>query len=66
MKYNYDTLQKRCEKLSKANHKKCRDLIKKDYAIERLNEEKQLLTKELEEKDLLIGYLYEVLYKIDH
>lgn len=61
--YTYQYLLKRYKELSKKYRKRYNEIVKKNYAIERLEEKNQELNKKIEEKDTIIDMLYRELYK---
>lgn len=61
--YTYQYLLKRYKELSKKYRKRYNEIIKKNYAIERLEEKNQELSKKIDEKDTIIDMLYRELYK---
>lgn len=61
--YTYQYLLKRYKELSKKYRKRYNEIVKKNYAIERLEEKNQELSKKIEEKDTIIDMLYRELYK---
>lgn len=61
--YTYQYLLKRYKELSKKYRKRYNEIIKKNYAIERLKEKNQELNKKIDEKDTIIDMLYRELYK---
>ena len=61
--YTYQYLLKRYKELSKKYRKRYNEIVKKNYAIERLEEKNQELSKKIDEKDTIIDMLYRELYK---